>query len=516
METRKNKIENNSTKLVISPDYIDSNLFLENVLKEIFNARKPNEASFSPQIFKALQTILDNQNLLEDGFFNPILTVLFTAQATGLLKGQFINESNKFKKKLEKFLEKTDNIYLKNMLEILVKKNYSPKKLNNPNIDENEKQVALLPYIEQKEKQNRNLTQWDNIYLDLAISNYYQKEILSENYNKSLLKLIWSRNRPLFPLRILHQSNCSTIINSLEFVLDLNNPHKLNSTAVLNFLNICHYLPNQFIGYQTDHKHDILCLTESQIKKLISYVVDEKKMEKRINLILRTCFSNETRSEFTINYLSNWNDESTGDFIRELYVRLYLETPTFHLNVKLPDNLVSIIRNSPSVYDKVLFNIITSFIPTEETLRSYPINAESVKQINYYDYSLLKLAANHPYVFLRHLTTISAMLQGTANVINHEVFRQLNSVNIFNRLMNIFNVLKPHIWKEDGLKDILKLFLTMFLSYSAVHPYDREYRRGNIEVVPLLYELIKFVRDWYLHNSEAASSWIRDNENVIK
>lgn len=478
-------------------------MFLERFLFDIFKVDKPTEVKSAEIFFQTFKEVLNYPILIEYGHFNNILNALCTAQAVGLFRN-CIGEFGNLKENLKSFLKSTENVFVKNMFNILVKNDYSPKKLIIRKIDEVKKKNALKIYLKQRLANIENLTCQDKIYLDLAITNYYRNEIMTEQYSDGFMKIIWSLNRPQFHSQILYRSNCSTIIKTIDFVLNENNSFRLNATAILNFLTQCYYLPRQFIGYQNDHKEDILCLNQSQIKKIIHYVVDEGDVKRRTNLVLRTCLCNDQQKEFILDYLSNWSDVSKMDFIQELYVRLYLLTPTNELNVKLPDKWVSLIRNSASYYDKILLNLVTSFC-YPEPLTSY----DSVRQFDYYEYALLNFAVKHPYLLLRYLSTISTILQSKVGVLNFDDFKKLNLFNIFQSLLNILNNLIPHIWKNsDGLIDLLNLYMKIFHSYKIG-------AFVNYELLPMLVEFFLFIKQWYCTDDKIAAKWFKENEKLF-
>lgn len=194
-----------------------------------------------------------------------------------------------------------------------------------------------------KEAQN---AAWCEVYKDLAVEKYYNKDTELEDSNSFLQSVIFSRNRPYFLSLLLHKSNFSTINHCIEYLLSdhkdeddeeeenedddaSDSGQQLNPSAILDFLTICLSSPKLSLGKDGAESgskmyiksEDILQLDQRQIRKLIQYVILENDIAKRADLVVKGCCVNKAKVDFVVNLLKEYTEEKDEKIALELYTR---------------------------------------------------------------------------------------------------------------------------------------------------------------------------------------------------
>lgn len=178
---------------------------------------------------------------------------------------------------------------------------------------------------------------WCEIFKDLAVEKFYNKDTELEDSNARLQSVIFSRNRPYFLSMLLHKSNFSTLNHCIEYLLNVDEDeeeaadeqHQLNPSAILNFLTICINSPKLSIGREDAEggskvcakNENVLQLNNQQIRKLIHYVVLENAVSKRIDLVVKSCCIDSCQIDFLIGILKGFTEEKDEKIALELYTR---------------------------------------------------------------------------------------------------------------------------------------------------------------------------------------------------
>ncbi|KAH9422901.1 Integrator complex subunit 1 [Dermatophagoides pteronyssinus] len=465
------------------------------------------------------QFLAEFSNLIEDitenimnGTFNSIFNVIIISAVKDSKHFGLNSELTNIKKQLLSLeLENIESTMLWKCFDRFLHKDGTKtkkSKLKKKKLPSSLKSTKALEEFLQKTDRIKaqNQDKWMDIYMDLAIDKYYRKDIDSENFSSHLQTVIFSRNRPYFLSLLLHKSNFSTLSDCICFIL--NPDSQLNPTAVLDFLAICIELPKLWIGRENDSQkvqkyEDVLDLNRIQIERLINFVLEENDVSNRIDLIMRTCCITSNKTEMVIRFLKNSHQESIRN---ELFARIYLQIPSIGLEPKLSDDHVRMIQKLPSFMDKITHNLITSFMYVET-------NGPQVaaQQFIYWSDALLKIASEHPLLFIRQLPMIPAMLRGKVNVVHYDIFKSLNLLKIFSKLLNILNLLRPWLWNRNvrDVKYLLDLYMDMFISYYQL-PRQQE---SNHELQSLIVQFLHLIDDWNKHDSELSSHWIQMHRN---
>lgn len=190
---------------------------------------------------------------------------------------------------------------------------------------------------------------WCEVYKDLAVEKYYNKDTELEDSNSFLQSVIFSRNRPYFLSLLLHKSNFSTINHCIDYLLsdhkddddddeeeeeneadnNSDSGQRLNASAILDFLTICLRSPKLSLGKDSVESgskvyiksEDILQLDQRQIRKLIQYVIQENDIAKRADLVVKGCCVDKAKVDFVVNLLKEYTEEKDEKVALELYTR---------------------------------------------------------------------------------------------------------------------------------------------------------------------------------------------------
>ena len=185
----------------------------------------------------------------------------------------------------------------------------------------------LKSFIKSLSPNNKTFSRpWLEIFKDLAIERFYNKDSEHQLYGPDLKLMIFSRNRPYLLSLLIHKSNISTIKSCIEYVLSDESKHNiLNSTAVLDFLSICVSLL-QRVGCDSESQKvvrykDVLKLTQEQIQTLIGYVILENNIADRMNLLFRSCCCTSLKTKLVINMLNNSQNGTDSKIVLEILTR---------------------------------------------------------------------------------------------------------------------------------------------------------------------------------------------------
>ncbi|OTF81563.1 hypothetical protein BLA29_005567 [Euroglyphus maynei] len=217
---------------------------------------------------------------------------------------------------------------------------------------------------------------------------------------------------------------------------------------------------------------------------------------------MRTCCITSNKTDMVIHFLKNFPQESIRN---ELFARIYLQIPSIRLELKLSDDHVRMIQKLPSFMDKITHNLITSFMYVETNGPSV-----SSQQFLYWSDALLKIASEHPLLFIRQLPMIPAILRSKVNI-HYDIFKSLNLLKIFTKLLNILNLLRPWLWNRNvkDVKHLLDLYMDMFISYYQL-PRQQD---SNHELQSMIVQFLHLIDDWNKHDSELSSHWIQMHRN---
>ncbi|KAH9517140.1 Integrator complex subunit 1 [Dermatophagoides farinae] len=476
---------------------------------------------FLSEFFNSIEDVTDN---IISGTFNSIFNVIIISAVKDSKHFGLNSELTNIKKELSSLdVENIESTMLWKCFDRFLHKDgtktkkskLQKKKVSSSSSSSKTWTKALEEFLNKKDQIKAQTSEkWIDIYMDLAYDKFYRKDIDSENFGPHLQTTIFSRNRPYFLSQLLHKSNFSTLNDCIRFIL---NPDLcLNPTAVLDFLGICIELPKLWIGRENDsqkvQKHeDVLDLNGKQIHCLIDYVLQENAISNRIDLIMRTCCITTYKTEMVIHFLKNFQQESKESIRNELFTRIYLQIPSIGLELKLSDDHVCMLQKLPSFMDKITHNLITSFMYVETNGSTLSIS--SPQQFIYWGDALLKIASEHPLLFLRQLPMIPAMLRGKVNVVHYDIFKSLNILKIFTKLLNILNLLRPWLWNHNvnGVEQLLNLYMDMFLSYYQL-PRQQD---SNHELQPLILQFLHLLDDWNKNDSESCSHWIQLHKNDL-
>ena len=426
-----------------------------------------------------------------------------------------------------------------------------------------DKFLRTFVFVASEQAQN---AAWCEVYKDLAVEKYYNKDTELEDSNSFLQSVIFSRNRPYFLSLLLHKSNFSTMNHCIDYLLsddhkdededeedgeggdkedksdendDSEAGQQLNPSAILDFLTICLSSPKLSIGRDDRGSdsgskvfakaEDVLQLSERQIRKLIQYVILENAVAKRTELVVKGCCVDKAKVDFVVGLLREYTEKGDGSDEKvalELYTRfvlsvhckytstntpfhcrLYLHIPNIDLPSKLDDDQLELIQSGPCFMDKITHNLITSFMYVDGP---HIVNEE---QMRIWELAILKIASRHPLLLIRQLTMIPALLGGKVSLLNYEAFKSQNLLKIFFKFLNILRLLRPHLWAKQsrGVMQILDLYMDFFLTYH----YMPRHHRSNEELLPMLHIFIDLLDDWLKHDSDQANYWIKSQKGGL-
>lgn len=446
--------------------------------------------------------------------FNAIIKDVEDQEQHSIFLSEFyaIKKSLVLLKPLDKIIKDTtfwtcfNRFFIKESQKIIKKEKQCKKKVNSlKSFDELESFLKNFSFECNDKMQNQS---WCETFKDLAIDKFYNKDTELNDENTLVKSMIFSRNRPYLLLSLLCKSNFSTLNKCVDYVLDGSVP--LNASAVLDFLTICINSKRLAIKFDDENliDEDLLQLKNQHIRKLIHFVIVENDIPRRIELVLNSCCTNSYKTSFVISVLKSYtNDDSKEKIAADLHTWLYLNIPYINCPQKLQDDHFKLIQDESCSMDKMTHNLITSFVFAEPNISTNP------QLFRWWELAILKIAANHPLLFIRQLPMIPSLLSGKVNLLNYEVFKSLNLFNIFSKFINILRLLCPYLWDKNtkGLVPILDLYTDFFMSY-----YHLPRQRGvNDELSPILRKFLLLLDDWLKHDSDSANNWIKNHKHIF-
>ncbi len=477
------------------------------ITKELFDKKVQVKKLSKLFLTEFISFLSKSVDLLNKGEFNSILNVIITFAAKDSkhlgLKTEILNA----KKAIMKCPE-IKNSTIRNLFERfsvdkekskIIKSVQKPKKTHIKSIEE------LAKLIMKKDKDLDS-----NKGLLLERFHKIEPELLREGSTHSTLEtqLLFSRNCPYLLSLLIHKTRFETLNSCIRIVLsDDEELSNLDSTAVLDFLTACLGSPRLWIGRDLNQPknmiyEDVLKLSDSQINKLINYIIDEGSVAKRVPLVIKSCCLSDEQIKLVVKNLKQLeNNDSKASIASEMLFRLYLQIPSIEQPSKIVENDFIIISKESSVIDSVTHNLLTAFTSIETT----PTRNQS-SYLNDCELSMLKLASKHPILFLRQLPMIPSLLRGKINLVNYDVFKSRNYLLTFKRILNILRLLKPYLWNKNvkGLHELLSSYLQLFSAY---------YRIAGKDILPLLSQFLFLIDDWIKFDAESAKVWIKSNRN---
>lgn len=139
----------------------------------------------------------------------------------------------------------------------------------------------------------------------------------------------------------------------------------------------------------------------------------------------------------------------------------------------------------------------------------FPISTE---HMHYWELAITKLASSHPFLLIRQLSMIPAVLGGKVSYLTFEVFK-VKHLKTFSKFLAILRLLTPHLWARQnrGVMQLLDLYMDFFLVYH----YQARYQRANTELAPLLNVFLDLLDDWLKMDFEVAGVWIQSQKSGL-
>lgn len=137
-----------------------------------------------------------------------------------------------------------------------------------------------------------------------------------------------------------------------------------------------------------------------------------------------------------------------------------------------------------------------------------------VEHMHYWELAITKLASNHPFLLIRQLSMIPAVLGGKVSYLSFEAFKAKYLLKIFAKLLNVLRLLTPQLWARQnrGVMQLLDLYMDFFLVYH----YQARYQRTNAELAPLLNVFVDLLDDWLKVDFEVAFGvWIQSQKSGL-
>lgn len=275
-----------------------------------------------------------------------------------------------------------------------------------------------------------------------------------------------------------HRADCVCLHTTLDALLTTSNTcGEYDARAVLDLWRCCDHVPRLWRGREHSGRENRVAV-RGQVPRariLVECVVSEAaQYEPDLSAVMR-CISGRLR--LVLDYLGScrslleaalkqaWDlcrsdSSSLASSAERLLLLLYVKRPS--IVCVLPQlteflhktNCLDILTSEISPLDFISHNLLTA-------LAARQTGKETASAKDGYELALRKLASSHPFLLLRQLPLMVALLRGRMHV-ESSVFRQRNEFSLFSRFLGILELVRPHLsssCNEDSLLDLLGVFL---------------------------------------------------------
>ncbi|CAH0555452.1 unnamed protein product [Brassicogethes aeneus] len=339
-------------------------------------------------------------------------------------------------------------------------------------------------------------------------------EIAHTDKQKIQMDLLFSKQslpfRPLLMSLVLQRATWKSLHGILTYLLQ-NTNKEICPTSALDFFTALTQSPKLWQGRDKAipkhyHFEDVLKLEKSQAMVMISYVLDEarintdkenwkKSMENRLQLLLKCVGISAT------SIVKNLSQQADSDvYARELLMMLYMSLPysgqnDFENTLLMSTEVYN--KNCPSAVDEISHCLLSALAATPRT-------KDWNKKSQDLELCVRKLASSHPVLVLRQLPMLAGSLKGRAQY-DWGVFKNRGHFILFGQVLGLMELLQPHIFKHEG---VLCDLLDSYFNLMAFHGHSKD-------LAGYVGRIVVFIQNWLVKDIKAASKYLQEHGGVL-
>lgn len=495
------------------------------------NREQFNEVEFHALLHLFLDKEFNNIDIIQeilnhDNFENLILNILNNNQAVSFLRSILrinpLSWSNmvgmKFLSLLQEQSPKTQ-IFLQTAQTIVTNSCARLARCNARKLPNATLQQVLTQFRNERKSSSVVTSTFYSNGMLVDLLSAYDPELCCD-FSKQDLPLLFSKCSGDFRFFLLswicHESNWTTLVSSLEYLLQ-SNEEDLDYTTVLNFIQALINNPKLWQGrdrtvLKTDLTDSVIFLTDDELKMFTEFILKEGETEIkssssqypfilccRINLLFRICKKNTSNLIKFIEFV--YKCKSSEKLRLSVLRQMYLMYPSIKfIRSHQVDSYTDKLQNLNGCQaDKVSSNLITCLgnLFTKKDFETFSSDIELL---------IRKVAASHPALFLRQLGVLSSLIQGRGQL-SLRVIRDEYHMHRFIQILRTLELLQPicfdDVYKEE-FQSALKCYFTFFQQYSNVK-----------EAYHILIKLIELLQSYININPSSALVFIEQYVDVL-
>uniref|UniRef100_UPI00358F4073 integrator complex subunit 1 n=1 Tax=Myxine glutinosa TaxID=7769 RepID=UPI00358F4073 len=323
--------------------------------------------------------------------------------------------------------------------------------------------------------------------------------------------------RPYLLSLLTHQSAWPTIHCTINTLLGFAGQDGVDPSAVLDFISACVHVPRIWQGRDVKKRvpeagltlplQQLLCLVDLIVAEVGSMVGVEARnlgVRARLSLLLGCARACPDGLAIVGKHLAHRGEQQTdrvASIRLQLLLHVYLREPSVSGSAALPDaallNLPPMTHGQTCKLDGALQRLFSMLMDATDakTWESRQGDAGLICR---------KLAVTHPFLLLRHLPMVSAMVRGRVGLGTSES----RPLGHFSYLLRLLNLLQPAVFAREhstALADLLHSLLV----------FIKGNRGATRPLADLLTKFVQFVHSYIGHDSGTALAFLQKHSGVL-
>uniref|UniRef100_A0A8C4NC36 Integrator complex subunit 1 n=1 Tax=Eptatretus burgeri TaxID=7764 RepID=A0A8C4NC36_EPTBU len=323
--------------------------------------------------------------------------------------------------------------------------------------------------------------------------------------------------RPYLLSLLTHQSAWRTIHCTINTLLGFAGQDDVDASAVLDFISACVHVPRIWQG--RDVKKRVpeagLSLPSHQLLRLVDLIVAEVGsvagvealnlgLRARLSLLLGCARACPDGLAVIGKHLAHRGEQQTDRIANirlQLLLHIYLREPSVAASAALPDsallNLPPMTHGQTCKLDGALQRLFSMLMDATDakTWESRQGDAGLICR---------KLAVTHPFLLLRHLPMVSAMVRGRLDLGTSEN----RPLGHFSYLLRLLHLLQPAVFAREHSTALADLLHSLLI-------FIKGNRGATRPLADLLTRFVQFVHGYIGHDSGMALAFLQKHSGVL-